>query len=432
MAGSPPAVDAAAKAKVADTPSGTTGACLPACSVWHTFERHRPGLPEAQMKGPAKKAGGYSQINLSEDDGGGGLTEAPASPEFRSSFFSWDNFVFAWMTPLVKQGSIEPLQLEHLFALSPQDKASSIAARFAGFWVAELSERPAAPSLRRAMYHTFGKRWLKAGLFKLCHDFMAFGGPFFLGLLLEFLVRAQTQETNTAEGVGYALGLFSCAQIQSICLHQYFHRVFRVGMHARVSVITAVYRKSLRLSLGAKQGDTVGQMVNLMAVDARRLNDLLPYLHNIWSSPLQIVISMFMLWQQIGPAVLAGLTVMLVVMPLNAYMARIQQRMQRNLMGARDERVKVFNEVVNGRCTGPVCAHRNCPHPPHLLPARPPACLTPRCGINLPGRPVLPCQGSRSSRCTPGRRASRTRSRRRARRSWRCCAGTVSFVSRRR
>ena len=115
-----------------------------------------------------------------------------------------------------------------------------------------------------------------------------------------------------------------------------------------MSVITAVYRKSLRLSMSAKQADTVGNCLNLMAVDARRLNDWLPYLHNMWSSPLQIVISMVMLWEQIGPAVLAGLAVMLIVMPLNALMARVQQRMQRKLMAARDERVKVFNEVING------------------------------------------------------------------------------------
>ena len=193
----------------------------------------------------------------------------------------------------------------------------------------------------------------------------------------------------------YAFGLFATAQVQSLCLHQYFHRVFRVGMHARTSVITTVYRKSLRLSMGAKQADTVGQMVNLMAVDARRLNDLLPYLHNIWSSPFQIVVSMFMLWAQIGPAVLAGLTVMLIVMPLNAWMAQVQQRMQKNLMEARDERVKIFNEVLNGikvsqpKTTSP---HRAAIH-----------------SRNISVR-LLAC-GDRSSKCTPGRPASRRRSR---------------------
>ena len=291
---------------------------------------------------------GYSQVSL-EDEGPDSLKATPkTSPEYDAHFLSWHNIAFAWMTPLVRQGSLEPLQLEHLWELAPQDKANAVATKFDKFWGREISDNPESPSLRRTMYHVFGKNWIKAGLFKLCHDILAFGGPFFLGLLLDFLVRAQTEETSSFEGIGYALALFGSAQLQSVMLHQYFHRVFRVGMHARVSVITSVFRKSLRLSLGSKQGDTVGQMVNLMAVDARRLNDLFPYLHNIWSSPLQIIISMTMLWLQIGPAVLAGLTVLLIVMPLNAYMARIQQRMQRKLMAARDERVKVFNEVLNG------------------------------------------------------------------------------------
>lgn len=291
------------------------------------------------MSSPAK----YTPIEVEDDNDSKG---APQSPEFAAGFFSWHNLTFEWMTPLVKQGSVEPLQLEHLFRLAPQDTSAAVSARFHEHWDRELKKD--TPSLKVAMYYTFGQAWCLAGCFKLVHDCMAFGGPVFLRLLIEYLTVAQTEPTTTLEGVSYAFGLFATAQVQSLALHQYFHRVFRVGMHARTSVITSVYRKSLRLSMGAKQSETVGQMVNLMAVDARRLNDLLPYLHNIWSSPLQIIISLTMLWDQIGPAVLAGLAVMLIVMPLNALMARIQQRMQRKLMEARDERVKQFNEVLNG------------------------------------------------------------------------------------
>ena len=82
---------------------------------------------------------------------------------------------------------------------------------------AGLERRPAEPSLKRAMYLTFGRPWVKAGLFKLVHDIMAFGGPVFLDLLLQYLVRAQTEETSLLEGIAYAAGLFWTAQIQSIC-----------------------------------------------------------------------------------------------------------------------------------------------------------------------------------------------------------------------
>ena len=41
--------------------------------------------------------------------------------------------------------------------------------------------------------------------------------------------------------------MFGIALLQSICLHQYFHRVYKTGMRVRSGVMTAVYDKSLRL-----------------------------------------------------------------------------------------------------------------------------------------------------------------------------------------
>ena len=45
------------------------------------------------------------------------------------------------------------------------------------------------------------------------------------------------------QGYFYAVLLFVTAVIQSLCLHQYFHRCFKVGMRVRSAVIHAVYSK---------------------------------------------------------------------------------------------------------------------------------------------------------------------------------------------
>ena len=168
----------------------------------------------------AKKEG-YARLETDEnadaDAGGGGFVGGGPSPELRAGFLSWSAIIFSWMTPLVRQGSVEPLQLEHLSQLNPQDTSAAVSARFQAEWAKELERRPAEPSLKRAMYLTFGRPWVKAGLFKLVHDIMAFGGPVFLDLLLQYLVRAQTEETSLLEGIAYAAGLFWTAQIQSIC-----------------------------------------------------------------------------------------------------------------------------------------------------------------------------------------------------------------------
>lgn len=41
----------------------------------------------------------------------------------------------------------------------------------------------------------------------------------------------------------YAILMFLAAVLQSIILHQYFHRCFKVGMRMRTGIIAAVYRK---------------------------------------------------------------------------------------------------------------------------------------------------------------------------------------------
>ena len=61
------------------------------------------------------------------------------------------------------------------------------------------------------------------------------------------------------------------------------------GMRLRTATIAAVYQKALRLSSTARQSSTVGEMVNLMSVDAQvRMsiqNDLANFVgRNSWSS----------------------------------------------------------------------------------------------------------------------------------------------------
>ena len=45
------------------------------------------------------------------------------------------------------------------------------------------------------------------------------------------------------QGYLYAILMFVVAFVQSIILHQYFHRCFVVGMRLRTAIISAVYRK---------------------------------------------------------------------------------------------------------------------------------------------------------------------------------------------
>lgn len=113
-------------------------------------------------------------------------------------------------------------------------------------------------------------------------------------------------------------------------------------------MVTAVYKKSFKLSSGARQSSTVGEIVNLQAVDSSRMQELFPYLHTVWSAPFQMGVSLFMLWRLLGPSVLAGLGVMILTIPLNAVIMKKLGNIQKNMMKSKDMRTKIMNEVLNG------------------------------------------------------------------------------------
>jgi len=85
-----------------------------------------------------------------------------------------------------------------------------------------------------------------------------------------------------------------------------------------------------------------------MAVDAHRFTDLITYLNMIWSAPFQISLAVYFLWQLLGPSVLAGLFVMIVLLPINAVMANKSKNFQVQQMKNKDQRVKLMNEILSG------------------------------------------------------------------------------------
>jgi ATP-binding cassette subfamily C (CFTR/MRP) protein 1 len=146
----------------------------------------------------------------------------------------------------------------------------------------------------------------------------------------------------------YAILLLLTAVIQTLVLSQYFHRMFLVGLRMRTALIAAVYRKALRMSNSARKESTVGEIVNLMSVDAQRFMDVTAYINMIWSAPLQIALALYFLWDILGPSVLSGLAVMIILIPVNALLAGKVRNLQIKQMKNKDERVKLMNEVLSG------------------------------------------------------------------------------------
>ena len=91
-----------------------------------------------------------------------------------------------------------------------------------------------------------------------------------------------------------------------------------------------------------------GRITNLMSVDAQKLQDLMTYLHMIWSGPYQIVGSIALLWRELGPSVIVGVVVMILLIPFSITVGVCISKIQTKLMKVKDERQKDTNEMLAG------------------------------------------------------------------------------------
>ncbi|XP_034128594.1 multidrug resistance-associated protein 1 isoform X6 [Drosophila guanche] len=298
-------------------------------------------------------------------------------PELSASFLS--RITYHWFDKMALKGYRNPLEENDLWDLRPQDSCSEVMPIFAYHWnqnvrknykgrakaepKAQFSngnvtfENPhgektgrkkGMASIMPPIYKSFGGVFLFGALMKFITDVLTFAQPEVLSMIISFVEQQDTDPQPEWKGILYSVVLFILAAAQTFILGQYFHRMFIVGLRIRTALINAIYRKALLISNATKKESTVGEIVNLMAVDAQRFMELTTYLNMIWSAPLQIGLALYFLWQQLGPSVLAGLAVLVILIPVNGVIASRIKTYQVRQMKYKDDRVKLMNEVLSG------------------------------------------------------------------------------------
>uniref|UniRef100_A0A665VH35 ATP-binding cassette, sub-family C (CFTR/MRP), member 2 n=1 Tax=Echeneis naucrates TaxID=173247 RepID=A0A665VH35_ECHNA len=272
------------------------------------------------------------------------------NPEAGAPFLS--RITFNWFNSMVMKGYKLPLVQEDMWELSEADSTAHINQCFQHFMQPELAA--ARRRLQNKMRKNPDKNRDKA-------QDVAFQNGLSSGLgkgvsqdvlmmVSEQLMVSFTQDKSrhTWEGYLYAVLLFSVAILQSLFLQQYFQRCFVLGMKVRTAIMAAVYKKALLVSNDTRKESTVGETVNLMSADAQRFNDVTNFIHLLWSCPLQIILSIAFLWLELGPSVLAGLAVMVLMVPVNGLLATKARKIQIENMKYKDKRLKIINEILNG------------------------------------------------------------------------------------
>ncbi|KAJ4949341.1 hypothetical protein JOQ06_020856 [Pogonophryne albipinna] len=277
------------------------------------------------------------------------------NPEAGAAFLS--RITFNWLNSMMFKGNRQPLVQEDLWELQEEDSTATINDHFQFFMKSELAaarvrlekklKKKQDSKTKGATFQNPNTNGLANGVSQdvLMMDLLAFASPQLLKLMISF---TQDKSRYIWEGYLYAVLLLLVAILQSLFLQQYFQRCFVLGMKVRTAIIAAVYKKALVVSNDTRKESTVGETVNLMSADAQRFNDMTNFIHLLWSCPMQILLSIVFLWIELGPSVLAGLAVIVLMGPINGLIANKARKIQIKSMKFKDKRLKIMNEILNG------------------------------------------------------------------------------------
>ncbi|KAH9747882.1 ABC transporter C family member 2 [Citrus sinensis] len=236
-------------------------------------------------------------------------------PERQANIFS--RIFFSWMNPLMKKGYEKFITEKDVWKLDTWDQTETLNNQCVLVFYTEFYCLQLAWSVMSFVDH-------------IGNDLSQFVGP----LLLNQLLQSMQQDGPAWIGYIYAFSIFVGVVLGVLCEAQYFQNVMRVGFRLRSTLVAAVFRKSLRITHEARKNFASGKITNLMTTDAEQLQQVCQALHTLWSAPFRIIISLVLLYNELGVASLLGALLLVFMFP-------VQEGLQRT-----DKRIGLMNEIL--------------------------------------------------------------------------------------
>ncbi|KAG2227320.1 hypothetical protein INT45_004275 [Circinella minor] len=212
-------------------------------------------------------------------------------------------------------------------------------------------------------------------------SFMYYLPAYFTGqilLLIQEMGAGKHKETGYRDGFLLVLGLGACIIVLGVVIAQlWYWAASSVQVRIKAMLNIEIYRKTLRrrdqaVASGAAKGDedndkskkddgekkgdddeeedvsSTGQIVNLMSTDSNRISEFSTWWFTVFAAPTELAIGIYFVYRLLGLSSFMGLSVMIICLPINHFNAKLFAKTQDKLMDARDKRVSLMNEVLQG------------------------------------------------------------------------------------
>ena len=278
---------------------------------------------------------------------------------------------FSWMDSLIWQGYKRTLEISDVWNLQPSYQASAVLMDF------RRVKSTSAMAFRLLRY--FDRTLLLQGVWTALSGVFTFLPTWLLKLILEHVEDPESVPRNAAWF--YVILMFCCGVIQAVGDGQSLWLGRQLSIKLRAIIVGELYAKALRRKAGAivkhearedeqdkknsrqknqaandKEDSgpngadsqaNVGKIINLMAIDSFKVSEICAYLHYLWASvPVQIIVAVVLLYKILGFSSLAGIVLMILILPLNMFIASQFRKAQNNILAGTDARIHSTNEVL--------------------------------------------------------------------------------------
>jgi ATP-binding cassette, subfamily C (CFTR/MRP), member 2 len=250
---------------------------------------------------------------------------------------------FLWLNPLMKMGYEKPLEEKDLPLLDPTDWAHNQYLMLLEKLNSKELQRNGTPSIFWTIISCHKSGIMVSGVFALVKVLALSSGP----LLLKAYVNVSLGKgTFTYEAYVLAAALLFCKCCESLSQRQWYFRTRRLGLQVRSFLSAAIYKKQQKLSNAAKMKHSSAEIMSYVTVDAYRIGEFPYRFHQTWTASLQLCISLSILYNAVGPAMIASLVVIIITVLCNAPVAKLQHKFQSELRKAQDVRLKAMSESL--------------------------------------------------------------------------------------
>jgi len=254
---------------------------------------------------------------------------------------------FTYFDSIIWQGWKNPLTVECLPKLDIREKCMEIYPRWQKNWSRLFSRHQHNKKKISILYPlitTFGLPFLATAFLQLIIVLLQQMFPKVLSLLISFT----NSDESLWKGYLYMILLVGINMMVTIINSQHFKDQQLIGIRIQSAISCALFKKSFQLTSQSRKEMSMGETVNLMSIDTQKISDVIINLNLLWSGPLTVVLSLYFLWGYLGPSALAGLVVMILIIPVNTWIGSEIKKYQTLIMKNKDSRMKTMNEVVDG------------------------------------------------------------------------------------